>query len=509
MPRILRLGALMLAAAACAACGNDFTFQVKPPAGEAAPLAAVYDVLASWPSLDFPEFSAVGLTLDMTIEIEPGSLGAGGGPIRGTVTIQKAEVAGVARPFSPKSAIDFSGTLSGDAIAIRFGDLFVGMSRLSPDLDGIVDATGRTMDGVARFSNITETGTWTGVKQRRYLIASSAFGLQGTASVVTVRYATQFSVSRDVELVSGDPVAAGGAELPLIVNRLFFDNIQVLDAASSFLTAVQFSTGNASNPHDALLAGAGRLYVTRYEPPFDDVLVADPANGDKLGTIPLSAYATNATGTPRPDRLLAAAGKVMVTLQNIDATFQEYGPGLLAFLDPGDDTVIDTITLAGRNPFGPMSVDPATGDVYVADAGIFQGLLPGELSGGVEVIDPVSMTSKGILVDDDDLGGNVSGVAATELGRGYAVVVTPGGANDVKAFDPASGAVLGTVLSTTALIPEIRYDGDGYLLVAEHDIGNPGLRVLDAATGAPVARISLSLPPASIAILTRGVLSGP
>jgi len=509
MLRTAKLAAVLVAAAACAACGENFTFPVQPPAKKAAPLAAVYDVMAAYPSLFFPEFSAVGLTLDMTVEIEPGTLKAGGGPIRGTVTIQKAEVAGVSRSFSPKGAIDFTGTLSGDTITIRFDDAFVGMSRLSPDLDGLVAADGRTMSGVARFSNITDTGTWNGVKQRRYLIASSAFGLQGTASVVTVRYDTQFSVARDVELVSGDPVASGGAELPLVVNRLFYDNVQILDPASGFLTALQFSTGNASNPHDALLAEAGRLYVTRYEPPFDDVLVADPQTGNKVGTIPLAAYATNSSGTPRPDRLIAAAGKVLVTLQNIDATFQEYGPGLLAFLDPGDDTVIDTITLEGRNPFGPMSVDPVTGDVYVADAGIFQGLLPNDLSGGVEVIDPVAMASKGLLVDDDDLGGNVSGVAVTGLGNGYAVVVTAAGANDVKAFDTATGAIGGTILHSTALIPEIRYDGDGYLLVAENDVGNPGLRVFDGATGAQVARISLSLPPASIAILTRGLVSGP
>ena len=84
--------------------------------------------------------------------------------------------------------------------------------------------------------------------------------------------------------------------------------------------------------------------------------------------------------------------------------------------------------------------------------------------------------------------------------------VDAGGSNSVITFNPSTGTLGPVVLATTAFIPEIRYDGDGYVLVAEHDFGNPGLRVLDAASGAAVARIRLSLPPVSVAILTRDLL---
>jgi len=498
---ILAAGALLLTG-----CGTSFQFPPGPPGGTPASLAATYDILATYPSLVFPEFPATGLTLDLTLEIDPAASGGSSGHLEGTITIQDAKVAGVSRSFDPKTPIPVEGRLAGDQIDLMpFGPVTVGTTLLFPDLAGMVSADARRIDGVAQLGNLPDSGTWVGVKQRRYLVAASDFGLQGTASVVTVRFNTQFRTARDVELISGDPVASSSRGRAFIVNRLFFDNVQILDPARGFATALQFSSGNGSNPHDALMPDTSRVYIPRYEPPFNDILIADVSTGAAIGTIPLGAFATNASRTPRPDRLVRANGLVLVTLQNIDATFFDYGPGLLAFVDPGSDTVVRTIVLAGQNPFGPPSINPDNGEVYLADAGIFQGSLPKALTGGIEVIDPISLTTKGLLVDDDDLGGNVSGVAVTSATRGYAVVVTQAGRNDIVAFDPATGTILGTVLSTTALIPEIRYDGDGYLLVAEHDGGNPRVRVLDAPSGAEVTRIALSLPPVSIAILTRSL----
>ncbi len=494
-------------ALACAGCGKDFQFVTGPPPGQAAPLAATYDILAFYPDLFFPEFPATGLSLDLTLEIDPNSAGDPSGALSGSVTIRQATVGGAPRSFDPAGPLPVAGRLTGDQIDLQsFGPVTVGMTILFPDLEGFVAADGRSMQGLARLGNLPESGTWSAVKQRRYLVASTDLTLQGAASVVTVRYNTRFSVD-PAEIISGDPVAAVSRGRPFIVNRLFFDNIQVLDPARGFALSRQFSTGNGSNPHDALMADGTRVYVTRYEPgtspPFSDVLIADVATGTALGRIPLEAFATNATGTPRPDRLVAVNGLVLVTLQNIDETFFDYGPGRVVFIDPATDTVVRAVTLEGQNPFGPPSVHPVTGEVYLSDAGIFQGSLPRALTGGIEVIDPVSLTTRGLLVDDDDLGGNVSGVAVASSSIAYAVVVTAAGRNSVVAFHPGTGAILGTLLTTSALIPEIRYDGDGYLLVAEHDISNPRLRIFDAATGTEIVRIGTALPPFSMAILTR------
>ncbi len=502
------LAAILAAALLSLSCGDDFTFEATQPTGDPSPVAAAYDIESTYPDLEFPEFPATGLTLDLTLEIDPDSVASPDGSLNGSVTIHEAKVGGVGRSFQPRGAIPFTGRLTGSQIHLEFGPITVGTTALSPYMDGLVSSRGRRMDGLARFGNLIEEGSWFGIKQRRYLVAGSGYGIQGTASVITVRFDTRFLVDRDVELISGDPVASASGGIPFIVNRFFFDNVQILDPLNGFLTAIQFSTGNGSNPHDALAAGPGRVYVTRYEPAFNDILITDPNTGTSLGSIPLGSLATNSSGAARPDRLVTVNGMVMVTLQNVGATFLEYGPGRVAFIDPATDGIVGAVTLEGQNPFGPPSIHPKTGEVYVAAAGIFQGLLPQELSGGIEVIDPMSLTTRGLLVDDDDLGGNVSAVAVTSASRGYAVVVTATGTNSLIAFDPSDGSLQGTVLSTAAFIPEIRYDGDGYLLVAENDIGSPALRVLGAAAGHEIVRIPLSLPPVSVAILTRGLLAG-
>jgi len=504
-----RLALAVALALACAACGHDFVFDGGPP-HEPSTVAATYDISASYPTLFFPEFSATGIHLDVTLELDPATLGNPSGIFAGTVTVQGATVGGLARSFDPTAPLAVTGRIAGGEIAIDpFGGVTVGNMLLFPALTGMIETGGHRIDGIAELGNLPESGTWFGIKQRRYLIAATDFSTQGTVSIVTVRYDTQFKVSRDVELVSGDAVAAASAGGAFVVNRLSFDNIQILDPAKGFTTARQFSTGSGSNPHDALLAAPGRLYIPRYETAFNDILIADPSTGGTLGTIPLGAIAANASHSARPDRLVLANGLVLATLQNIDSTFFEYGPGLLAFIDPSDGTVVRAITLAGQNPIGPPSIRPDNGAVYLADAGVFQGLLPQTLSGGIEVIDPISLTTRGILVDDDDLGGNVSGVAVASGTVGYAVVVTSASRNDVVAFDPNSGAIGSTILSTAAFIPEIRYDGDGFLLVAEHDLSNPRLRVFDAATGTEITRIALSLPPSSMAILTRSLTVTP
>jgi hypothetical protein len=140
-------------------------------------------------------------------------------------------------------------------------------------------------------------------------------------------------------------------------------------------------------------------------------------------------------------------------------------------------------------------------------AGIFQGSLQRELSGGVEVVDPNTLTTRGLLVDDDALGGNVSSVALASVGAvtlGYCVVTTAAGTNMVRTFDADTGAVLpGTPYQSTAFLPEVVSDGDGWILLPAHDINDPRLVVIDAATGQVVAMPRLSLPPVSIAVLTR------
>lgn len=494
-------------------CGRSFSPEADKASGHPArPLATIYDLLVTVPGLSFPQLSADGLVVDLTLDIDPNGPEASG-LFEGGVTINEVTVGGLARPFSAAAPLPATGRVQGaDWTVDSFGPIDVGsaatgVTRVMLSFAGTLAGDGRTIDGVAVVTSSGETGTFHAVKQRRYIVAGTDFGVTGTASLVKVRFNTSFEVERDLEAISGDPVARATDGGVYIVNRFFFDNIQTLDPAADFKTSLQFSTGNGSNPHDIVAVDPNRLYITRYEPPYNDVLIADRATGRHVGFVDLSALASNASGTPRADGLVVAGGLLFVGLQNIDASFTEYGPGLVAVIEPATARIERTITMAGLNPFGRPAVHPVTGDLYYAMAGVFQGSLPRDLSGGIEVIDPVTLTTRGLLVDDDVLGGNVSSVALTQAGAsvtGYCVVTTAAGVNMVRSFDPDTGTVFpGITFQSAAFLPEVVSDGDGYVLVPAHDINDPRIVVIDAATGQVLAMPRLSLPPFSLAVLTQ------
>ena len=89
--------------------------------------------------------------------------------------------------------------------------------------------------------------------------------------------------------------------------------------------------------------------------------------------------------------------------------------------------------------------------------------------------------------------------------RGYCVVSDATFHNYVKAFDPSTGAVLGTVFDSADEIATIELDGDGYLLVADTSFFEPRVLIFNAESGAPVTALAARLPPFSFAVLTRSL----
>ncbi len=294
---------------------------------------------------------------------------------------------------------------------------------------------------------------------------------------------------------------------------LFRDITPLLQNAEAF----QYAVGHLANPHDVVAfppgaAGdapgatrAGLAFVTRYDAAFNDVGVFSLDDGTLVDRIDLTPYAQNPDHTPRPDQALLRDGLLYVTLEDVDKSFTRFSNGRVVLIDPAGRNVVQVIDLAGQNPFESLTYSPATGLIWVGLAGIFPGLQPQALTGGIEAIDPVGRRSLGLVVDDDALEGNVSAVAVPRADRGYCIVSDASYHNSVKSFDPATGEVLGTVLDSTDLLATLVEDGDGYVLVALRSFIDPRILILDAATGATVASLPAALPPLTFAVLTRSL----
>ena len=113
---------------------------------------------------------------------------------------------------------------------------------------------------------------------RAGLIACTDY-VSGTLSILDL---DEENVVNDVESVSSDPAVKVSGTQMYIINRYLCDNIQILDWYNGFKTKIQFSTGNGSNPQDIESIDYDRVYISRFEPPFNDILIANPGTGEHI-----------------------------------------------------------------------------------------------------------------------------------------------------------------------------------------------------------------------------------
>jgi len=455
------------------ACGTDYV----PPSFEttgvpAQPLGPIYDLEVSLPHLFVPEVQAAGLNLEMRLELEAAGFG-----------IQTARTVIVEATAAMGEIVEVEDLGGRTTVTVtpetwttgRIGPLKVGSLLFEMMLDGVPEHGGRLVTGDSWESQTALNGPFRGWSRHRFLVATTDYSVTGRVTEVALVKETEIQVRRNLVPVSPDPFLRSSGGAVFAVNRFTFDNIQRLDPQRDFATTWQADMGVGANPHDLVLLPDGRAYVSRYELPFNDVAVIDAGSGEILDTIPLGSLAENPDGTSRADRLILVAGAVFAGLQDIDRTFTRYGEGKLAVLDPFLDSVVGVIPLGGKNP-GAMEVlvgaDGRT-RIYVALAGIFPGLLPQELSGGVVMVDPVNRAVEGWALDDDDAGGNIGALAMASPLLGYVVVSDAAYINRVLAFDPATGSVRRTVLETPNFVSEIEIDTGAVLAIPDADFTSP------------------------------------
>lgn len=504
-----------------AGCGPGVQ-PVRPlPGAGTARLQPIYDFMVTYPdtTIIISGLTYRGLDFDLEVTFDDATLRDDDPGFEAQARILSVLAGGAPRAFEAPQPIAIRGTLAAGVVATGlFGPIHVGNAALLLDLTGTLQDGARRIAGEASLYGIPDPGSFQAVKRRRYLVAGTdAQGPIGKVAVVQVRYDSRITVEPDLELTSSDPVARVEDGRPFIVNRFTFDNVQGLDPLGPFTTLFEHSTDSLSNPHDLVVlppgapgtgaGGAGFAFVTRYGAAFNDVAVLDLAGGAIVDRIDLTPYALNRDRLPRADQALLHDGLIYVTLQDADASFAEFMNGRIAVIDPVLRQVVDVIDLSGQNPFESLSFSPATGLIYVGLAGLFPGFArPAPvLSGGIETVDPATRTAGGLLVDDDALGGNVSAVAVHSATRAYCVVSDASFHNYVKAFDPTTGDVFGTIFGSSGQIATIEADGDGFLLVADTSFYEPRILIFNAESGAPVAALPARLPPFSFAILTRSL----
>jgi hypothetical protein len=256
--------------------------------------------------------------------------------------------------------------------------------------------------------------------------------------------------------------------------------------------------GAKTDPLDVVILSDTKAYVTRYtknlaatDPALagNDIVVMNPITGARIGQIGLDAYASvvpGATILVRPDKAIIANGKVVVTLNEIDAGYAHYGEGKIVVVDPATDQVVASVALTGLYDCQGMDYVAATKTLLVSCGGAFHSQNQ-PLESGIAVVDlgasPPSLTRSISAVAFDDRPVNFSWVLALPPSaggtRGFAVT------NDTTNFtDPDALFAFDYVLGTATKIAS----GDAYTL--GRSAGVPGLLLVpDANFSTPLIKL--------------------
>src|SRR5213083_2957601 len=326
-----------------------------------------------------------------------------------------------------------------------------------------------------------------------------------TGLLATVGVRPPHRVTHPTTPIHSDAVVRVAGERVYIVNRFLGDNLQVLDPAHGLATLLQCSTGPGSNPHDVAVLAPDKAYVTRYD--AKELWVVDPSAASCAtflrATVDLSPWG-DADGLPEMDQTALVGDRLFVSLERLDRTrrFAPAGRSRLVVLDMASDAVVGVVELTGANAFGDSSGlarEPGSGKLVVNEAGDIQRT--GD--GGLERVDPFTLTAEGFFVTERDLGGNITDFVLVSPTRGYAIVLDDQLRNILLAFDPSARRVTRRLLTRTQYLPDIALAPDGILWVADDGLPAPGIRLFDPRDDRELTRgaIDVGLPPFSIGFI--------
>lgn len=258
-------------------------------------------------------------------------------------------------------------------------------------------------------------------------------------------------------------------------------DIQVIDP-SSYDTVLTFSVGATSAPHDILVVGAGKAYVSRHA---DNLLhEVDPATGALLDTVDLVGFA-DSDGDPEMSMMALDGRRLFVQIQRLDAAGLAVPPSYLAVVDVDTNQLIDVdpdqtgiqgIELTGLIPRHKMQIDGRR--LYVSEPGMFE-----DGTGGIDEIDLDQLTALGYVTSEAQLPLDITGFVLTSPVQGYALTHTDLLlSSHLQPFSRTDGSSLGPELDVTfAQVDSIAYDpATDQLFFPDHDAN--GIRVFDATT---------------------------
>jgi hypothetical protein len=211
---------------------------------------------------------------------------------------------------------------------------------------------------------------------------------------------------------------------------------------------------------------------------------------------------------PEMDHILRVGDRFFVAVERLDRNgpfFPPVGDSYIAVFDGHTEQFIDAdpvqagtqaLRLTGTNPFGELVLNPESPVIWVPTVGRFD-----LLDGGLEIIDPATLTSSGLVLTEATLGGNLTDVVPIDENRGVAIISDANFNNLLVGFDLSTPGVIDTLYAPGGFfLQDAELSRDGRIFLADRTTANPGLRVFDGATWNQITTspVDVCLPPYDI-----------
>ncbi|GAB4292009.1 MAG: hypothetical protein Kow0090_05760 [Myxococcota bacterium] len=338
-------------------------------------------------------------------------------------------------------------------------------------------------------------------ERERYLFALTTDYQSGSFSVVDTK---KKRVWKNIGRVFNDAVARYNSGLIYIINRYGEDNIEVRDPNRCFEILAQYSTGAGSNPQDICFAADGKAFIPLYNETY--LLSINPLDGEEFQRIDLSPFADD-DGLPEMSSCAFFGDKIIVALQRLDrntALWQPSGKSLLAVIESESGSVERTIELSATNPYPSLKVGKLAGDGETLWIGL-AGMIPGGDDGGLERLEESATAPSGLLITEEQLGGDIQGFEILNSDEGIAAV-SDGEFNMRVVRFKISTSEVETLFSTEGYyIGGIALSGDGGLYVSDRRLNAPGVRAFSAKSGEEMwgCALDVGVPPLELLLYPR------
>lgn len=375
--------------------------------------------------------------------------------------------------------------------------------------------SGSIVDTTQNNTDENADGTSLNLAPSEKIYVAAAFFTDPVGSIATVGMSNPYPVQKAKAVTDSSDVVVRSFDNKLfVINRGITSTIQAIDP-DSFKILGNYSVEPSSNPQ-ALVVANGKAFISRYDSNLaddnkDDLWIVDPLSGSRSASIDLKPFTTNDSARLARASEMALVGDFLyVLMQDLSLAFKADTNGKVAVIDTRTNEIVDVdastagtqvIELSGRNPTS-IVYHSGSNRLLITDTGVFNSNFLTDVNtsyGGIEIVNPATNTTQGILIDDKDFGGYLSSVALS--GDTAAVTVS---AEKVALFNASTLAITNASLYTSPsrFIPELLFDKNGLLWVPERDPTNDGMIVVDPATASVVSGPNpVGALPASMALI--------